>query len=106
MKTSIAILGLGLVLSLGGCQSQSAAPKDTAVTAAVKTQLQSDMRLGSLTNLDVTTTGGSVSWLCPNAGAASKNSKTKPRTFMKLSFSRERGMFWRSGQVSWLEHRT
>lgn len=63
MKTSIAILGLGLVLSLGGCQSQSAGRQvnDASVTAAVKSQLQRDARLGSLANLEVTTTRGNVS---------------------------------------------
>lgn len=63
MKTLITVLGLGFLMFSIGCQSQSASRqvKDATITAAVKTNLAGDVRLATLTNLDVTTENGNVS---------------------------------------------
>jgi len=63
MRTLITVLGLGFLMFSVGCESQSASRqvKDATITAAVKTKLARDVRLATLTNLDVTTENGNVS---------------------------------------------
>jgi len=63
MKTVMTIMGLGCLLLWVGCQNQSASRpvRDATTTATVKAKLAADVRLDTLTNLDVTTENGNVS---------------------------------------------
>jgi len=63
MKILMTILGLGFLMFLVACQSQSANRQinDAQVSAAVKSKLTSDPRLVSLTDLDVKAENGKVS---------------------------------------------
>jgi Cu-Zn family superoxide dismutase len=62
MKTLMTTLGLGLVMFLVACQSQSANRQvnDVQLSAAVKSKLNSDTRLATLNDLDVKAENGKV----------------------------------------------
>jgi Cu-Zn family superoxide dismutase len=70
MKILVTVVGLGVLMVSIACESQATRQakeaatrqvKDAATTAAVKAKLASDVRLTTLTNLDVTTDNGNVS---------------------------------------------
>jgi Cu-Zn family superoxide dismutase len=63
MKILFAGLSISFLILAAGCQNQSTnrQMKDTAITAAVKAKLAADVRLATLTNVEVTTESGNVS---------------------------------------------
>ncbi|HET6961420.1 MAG TPA: superoxide dismutase family protein [Terriglobia bacterium] len=63
MKTLVTIVGMGFLMFLVACQSQSANRQvnDATLSAAVKTKLTSETRLASLTEVDVKAKNGKVS---------------------------------------------
>lgn len=74
MKTLITTLGLGFLMFSIGCQSQSVNGQvnDATITAAVKNKLTADVRLATLTSLEVTTENGNV---CLNGTVESEEVK-------------------------------